>query len=429
MAGFSVTPGRPILLNCPACGGSITLRAAGHSVTAVCAYCGSLLDVNRPELRIIEQSHEAARRPLITIGLRARFEDQPWEVIGYQEKSIGGLATEVPLMLQTFLSQKDSWQEYLLFNPYHGFRFLSQADGHWTLHRVVKGAKHLPKNQIFQRFSAGMATVDYVLGEFYWRVKKGDRAQISDSIAPPYVLSVEKTGDEINTAIGTYLAATEVAAAFGMDRNRLPKTRGVAPHQPSPFAARLPGILRIALAALAIATAIQLLQAFGSDGKVIHTESFDIATETPELTHVSPPFGVAGGSANLCLASQVNLDNDWAELEASLVNEATGETRTATLGMEYYSGIEDDERWSEGNPRASACFPAVSQGMYRLVLEADGGAFHTGQPGSRFFMVEVKRDVPIWSNWTALLLALLPYPGYLWLRHRGFESARWSGAE
>lgn len=418
MADSTHPAGRPLLLNCPGCGGSITLRAAGHSVNAVCGYCSSLLDVNRPEIQVLRKGHEAARRPLIAIGLRARFDGQPWEVVGYQEKSTGGGADDLY-----------SWHEYLLFNPYHGFRFLAQADGHWTLYRVVKGARHIPKDSTFQRFSAGTATVNYVLGEFYWRVKQGDQAHITDSVAPPYVMSEEKTGDEINTAIGLYLSPAEVAAAFGMDRKRLPKTRGVAPHQLSPHAARLPAILRASLLALAVATAIQVLQVFGSGSKVIHTESFDISTDTPELTHVSPTFAVADNSANLCLESQVNLVNDWAELQASLVNAATNETRAATLGMEYYSGVDDGESWSEGDPHAAACFPAVPRGEYRLVLEADGGAYHTGQPASRFFMVEVKRDVPVWSNWFALLLALLPYPLYLWLRHRSFESARWSNAD
>ncbi|MDB5721169.1 MAG: hypothetical protein JWP15_1787, partial [Alphaproteobacteria bacterium] len=37
-------------LTCPACGGTVTLRAAGYTVTVACEYCGSILDVANPEV-------------------------------------------------------------------------------------------------------------------------------------------------------------------------------------------------------------------------------------------------------------------------------------------------------------------------------------------------------------------------------------------
>ena len=47
-------------LSCPSCGGTINLRAAGYTVTVACQYCGSILDVANPDVRLIQEYHEAA---------------------------------------------------------------------------------------------------------------------------------------------------------------------------------------------------------------------------------------------------------------------------------------------------------------------------------------------------------------------------------
>ena len=38
-------------LSCPACGGTIALRAAGYTVTLACEYCGTLIDATDPAAR------------------------------------------------------------------------------------------------------------------------------------------------------------------------------------------------------------------------------------------------------------------------------------------------------------------------------------------------------------------------------------------
>jgi uncharacterized Zn finger protein len=46
-------------LTCPSCGGTVTLRAAGYTVTVACEYCGSILDVTNPEVRLITEYKQA----------------------------------------------------------------------------------------------------------------------------------------------------------------------------------------------------------------------------------------------------------------------------------------------------------------------------------------------------------------------------------
>ncbi len=90
-------------LSCPACGGAVTVRAAGHTVSAVCAHCSTVIDTANDSFRIIKQNHERSRDTAIPIGARGVLDRVTWEVIGYVEKRD--------------VSTDSCWDEYLLYNP------------------------------------------------------------------------------------------------------------------------------------------------------------------------------------------------------------------------------------------------------------------------------------------------------------------------
>lgn len=413
--------GKPRLLACPVCGGVITLRAVGHSVNAACTQCNSLLDVALDEVKVLRKAHENQRDKqqtmLIPLGTRGKLDGIEWEAIGFQERSSGSMA------------ERYGWEETLLFNPRHGFRFLAQAQGHWTLYRVIKSGMPLPDNTRYARFFSGEVRTDYVLGEFYWRARAGDEVHVTDAISPPYVMSTEKNGEEITISLGVYLTPDQIAAAFALPRDKLPAPQGIAPNQPSPFARRAPAVVRTALIALAAATGIEFIQAFSAQNQLVHSEQLTVTSANRADSHVSAPFTLPQGQANLCLETHAVLDNNWAEMNTTLVNETSGERRNVINGMEYYYGVDGGERWSEGNSRAEGCFSAVPGGRYRLIMEMDAGVLHWGNDQQLLSSVQVHRDVPIWSNWFTLMLALLPYPFYLWLRHHSFEYTRWSDSD
>ena len=57
-------------LSCPACGGTIALRAAGYTVTLACEYCGTLIDATDPAARIITRYNEMQASLAIPLGTR-----------------------------------------------------------------------------------------------------------------------------------------------------------------------------------------------------------------------------------------------------------------------------------------------------------------------------------------------------------------------
>src|SRR5437867_167225 len=122
-------------LTCPKCGAPLTVRAGDLTVTVVCGHCHSVLDAKDPSLKIL-QTFEARVRPAprIPLGTRGKWRGELWEVIGYQIRTI------------TVEGIEYSWSEYLLFNPYEGFRYLTEYQGHWndvivlkTLPKTYKG--------------------------------------------------------------------------------------------------------------------------------------------------------------------------------------------------------------------------------------------------------------------------------------------------
>src|SRR5438270_10338 len=107
-------------LSCPNCGAAVELRGFAHTLTAVCPNCLSVLDTASPELQVLQTFQGKQRvQPKLPLGSRGSLNGTLYEVIGFQQREV--------------VSDGDvfCWDEYLLFNPYKGFRYLSEYEGHW----------------------------------------------------------------------------------------------------------------------------------------------------------------------------------------------------------------------------------------------------------------------------------------------------------
>src|SRR5262245_51240657 len=75
-------------LNCPSCGGALTVRGFEHTVSVVCPQCLSVLNAKDPNLCVLQKFSEKTRVTLlIPLGSRGSWQGAVYEVIGYQKRS------------------------------------------------------------------------------------------------------------------------------------------------------------------------------------------------------------------------------------------------------------------------------------------------------------------------------------------------------
>lgn len=232
-----------LALACPQCGGPLQLHAPDQTQRVACPNCQALLDCTEGKLEYLQTLQKPEGGPLIPLGTVGTWQGTDYTVIGYLKRSTTEEGVEYP------------WFEYLLYHPRLGFRWLVQSGSHWsfvepvppgdvtvgTRDRTYAGRRY----KLFQR---GTATVRSVLGEFYWKVAVGEEVFTADFVAPPLMLSLERTTDlpateegnaqrgiqakEIQYSLATYARPEEIEKAF--DVKGLGRGWSIAPNQPNP---------------------------------------------------------------------------------------------------------------------------------------------------------------------------------------------------
>jgi hypothetical protein len=401
------------VLTCPSCGGSIKIRANGISITAICGSCGSVLDVANPDVRLIAEVQSRTRDLAIPLGMRGTLAGAEWEVVGVQNRSDA--------------AEGWSWDEYLLFNPYLGFRFLVQDDADWVLYCTLREDVPDPEagfgGRRFALDHTGTAHTDNVMGEFYWRARVGDEVSVAEYSDGPNLLSREQNNEEIIWSRGVRLSDQDLRPAFG-----LPPVSGAlsgAADAP-PGQSRRSGVMRVgAIAVLALFLAHMI--PFGTNrSAVVFTRTFHTTAADQGRTLTTDAFQVPGTGGNLLVTASSQVRNNWVELDLSLVG-PNDITFFAAPSIEYYYGEDSDGPWSEGAQSTDVSFAAVPGGSYRVLIDPYAGVYETDlarqQAAGRAltpvdFTVTVTRHVPSWPNFMFALLLLVPYPIFRFFRDR-----------
>lgn len=223
-------PNTPALqINCPQCAGPLNLHAPDETLRVCCPHCHSLLDCKQGRLEYLQTLTFTANEPVqIPLGTVGTLDGVKYTVIGFLSRYVIEQGTHYP------------WTEYLLYNPQKGFRWLICNKKHWSIAESITTGATRAKNQVtyqgqlYRLYDRGKAYVRTVVGEFYWKVNAGDSAQTEDYIAPPFMLSFEKSnsaaGQEMVVSHSRYLDIDTLEAAFGL--KDLPRPWGIGTIQP-----------------------------------------------------------------------------------------------------------------------------------------------------------------------------------------------------
>jgi len=272
------------------------------------------------------------------------------------------------------------WEEFLLYNPQIGFRWLVRSDDNWSYVQAVppgdvthktgkfggKGDTVQFQGESYKIYQDAIARVEYVIGEFYWKVVAGEQTRSADYVHPPRMLSmeasllqlgVEETAEpgqtrkkkkvksaptgEINWSLGTYVKRQDVEKAFGI--TGLHRTSKIAPNQLFPHKK----IYKYWALMLAASFLLGLFFIATGSRRKVFDQTFALQpVANAEGTQVifSEPFELRGWQ-NIRVSARANVDNSWLYIEGDLIDDATGEVQSFSMPVEYYHGVDNGESW------------------------------------------------------------------------------------
>jgi hypothetical protein len=408
-------PGKQIsahALECPNCRGSLELVAPGRCERVACPYCGALSDVNQGKLNVLQLlDKERFPDPPLPLGSKGVLEGHEMVICGYMVRST------------TWEGEFFYWDEYLLYHPQVGFRWLTDSDGHWSyveplpaadVKRGHSAATH--EGRSYRCFDAVASQVEFVLGQFYWNVAIGERVHMADYTSPPYSLSEEQTETELNWSRSTYMPKKDVEDTFGI-KLREPTSGTVGLNQPYPQA----GIYKAFMALLVLGVVAFALGSVRNRGKAVLEETFTFEETTVSESQVqfSQPLKLAG-RRNIEIEAFASVSNSWVYLQFDLINEKSGAVTFFDLPIEFYSGPD----WTEGSSTSKKVLKSVGEGTYTLRVGSERKDYHLPMR----VRVTVREGVMRLRYLLVLLGFLFMLPLFTFLHHRSFEQRRWSDA-
>ena len=200
--------------NCPSCGAALQVKLAS-SKSLVCGTCHSVIDLSNGVGAALKHAaqHEPVA-PLIALGSIGQLQGVRWQVVGFQHR-MGHAPGD---------DEEFGWEEYLLYNRKRGFVFLVDSTEGWSLLKPATGAPQvaLGGRANYLGKSYGLkesyeSQVEYVAGEFYWQVQRGETTRHREFASGKNLLSEETTPDEVTWSVGEKLEASVVAKAFKME--------------------------------------------------------------------------------------------------------------------------------------------------------------------------------------------------------------------
>lgn len=423
-------------LACPNCASPLDLRDPANSMRVVCSSCGSMMDPRERTLRVYQKAKRLESRPVLPLGARFRLRGLEFEVLAFLVRSVRSEGVRYP------------WDEYLLRRKDGAYQWLVCADGHWTLTETIElGDVHQApgiarwRGETFRHFQGGTAVVDHVQGEVYWEVAIGEEVRTNDFVAPPRMLSFEKSESEIVVSVGHYVERSEMLLAFpGV--TRWPWPRGVAPNQPNPWAAArgrtwaVGGVLAAATLLLMLvfgATDLDRQVAKVTGTSPVRTAAAQAGTTPPAAEEergvvFSDEFRLEPSSANVRIRLHATVSNQWLGIDGALVNLDTGDVHAFAVEAERWSGVTDGESWSEGDDTGTVYLGSVPAGRYALRLDASGQN-QAGGDADVAYTVVATSQVPSPGRGILLILLLVAPPLFVTMAASSFETRRWATSD
>ncbi|PWN68194.1 DUF4178 domain-containing protein [Chryseobacterium phosphatilyticum] len=334
----------------------------------ICSHCDNLIEPGKATPKKLVK--KPVENVVLDVGQKAMLYGTEYWVINIVVKKYGS---------DTF------WREYALKDKAGNNVFLSESDGHWVfLHELKTAFKESKFYAEFDgrkyRWYETTPCSTYAATGFFEEEANFSLASYKEYVNGTEMISREQYGNSSQYFKGIHISRSEIKKAFGL--KNLPPSFGIGLVQPFPYNIRqctnIMGITAILICLL------QLYVVTSRSNQTIFEQTINFA-DVNDKEMVSQSFTLSGGSAPLKVHAFSAVDNSWASVGISLVNEKTNEVTYASKDIEKYSGFEDGESWTEGSQSTEFNICGVPPGNYHFLVSAEkeGGIVDPFKAGYR----------------------------------------------
>ncbi len=228
-------------VKCPTCGAGIELYDPEGTRRVSCAYCETSFEALKEHHQALSEVmsemrlRDGAKAYTLHPGRVGELDGELWTVLGLIQRRA--------IPAEAFYEQWSSvWVEYLLHNPYLGYRWLTEYMGAYSLGDALTSLPRRADNpqdstlepvDIVVTVKEGDKTLyplenTYVstlkvYGEFYWRFDRDTITQNLDWNGDGYSVTQEIGEQEVHQTLQRYLSREELQKAFHLKEEDLPR--------------------------------------------------------------------------------------------------------------------------------------------------------------------------------------------------------------
>lgn len=341
---------------CPACESENILDLTFPVEEYVCMTCSHLIDVAWNKK--IKHLKVPTENVVLDVGQKGKIDGTEYTVVAITVKKYGNSIF---------------WREYSLKDSKGNDAFLSESDGHWVFLISIhpddfKGKdSKLPTylGRTYRWYENTPCTIDAAAG-FFDEHLDFTIATYKEYVNGTRMISQEKTAKKSQYFYGVHISKYEVKKAFKIAN--LPNYTGIGIVQPYYFDIRQ-AVNIFCVAALMICL-LQMYVYTSRTNETVFAETINFA-DVKDKELVSKSFTLSGGSAPLKVNAFSGVDNSWANVQLSLVNENTNEIIYTSKDIEQYHGYEGGESWTEGSQSEDFNLCGVGSGKYHFIISAE----------------------------------------------------------
>ncbi|WP_160139485.1 DUF4178 domain-containing protein [Chryseobacterium sp. c4a] len=352
----------------------------------ICSHCKSLIIVGKTTQRKVV--NKPVENVVLEVGHKGILYGTEYWVMNIVIKKYG---------------KKTFWREYSLKDRVGNNVYLSESDGHWVfLHQVnpnkldfdIKDFQYYAEfgGKNYRWYETTPCTIHAATGFFEENLSFG-LATYKEYVNGTEMISKEEYGKSVQFFRGNHISGNTIKKAFGI--SQMPYRIGTGIVQP--FWINIKQSTNILAIAALLICILQLYVVISRSNQTVFEQSINFS-DVNDKEMVSKSFTLSGGSAPLKVHAFSDVDNSWANIGLSLVNEKTNEVIYASKDIEKYSGFEGGESWSEGSQTEEFNLCGIPAGTYHFLISAEkeGGTkdpFKSGyRPGNADFSI-IKNEV------------------------------------